>query len=145
MIAITVTFLPAMAVSMVLQAFTPPARTLEKGASSGIETARQVSLSTADQLTALWNEHGSAKPRPTVDFSKDMVVAVFLGTRTTSGYAVEIIGYRSASPGLKDVIVEYRETAPGRDAISAQVLTSPYHIAVIPKQTGTVSFQKVQS
>ena len=137
-------FLPGMLLSALLQAFVPPVRSLDKGAASSIETARQVSVTSAPQLAALWREHGSTRPQPPVDFGKEMVVAVFLGSRNTSGYAVDILGYRSASPGLKDVIVEYRETAPGRDAISAQVLTSPYHIVVIPKQTGTVSFQKVQ-
>ena len=136
--------LSVMLASAFLQAFVPPIRSLDKGASSNVEMARQVTVTSTPQWVALWKEHGSARPQPAVDFSKEMVVAVFMGSRMTSGYAVEILGYRSASPGLKDVIVEYRETAPARDAISAQVLTAPYHIAVIQKQVGTVSFQKVQ-
>ena len=140
MIGLSVMFLAAF-----LQASLPPVRSLDKGMMSGIDTARQVSASTAPQLAALWKEHGSLRPPPSVDFSKEIVVAVFMGQRSTGGYSTEIVGYRSASPGLKDVIVEYRETAPSRDAIAAQVLTSPYHIAVIPKQTGTVTFEKAKS
>ena len=140
MIALLVMFLTALP-----QAPVPPVRSLDKGAMSRIETARQVSASTAEQLAALWKGHGSSRPQPAVDFSKEIVVAVFMGTQSTAGYATEIVGYRNASPGSKDVIVQYRETAPSRDAITAQILTSPYHIAVIPKQTGAVTFERVKS
>jgi len=134
--------LSVMVLSAFLQASLPPVRSLDKGAMSGVDTARQVSVRTADQWEALWREHGSPRQRPAVDFSKELVVAVFMGTRSTAGFATEIVGYRSAGPGLKDVIVEYRETVPSRDSITAQILTAPHHIAVIPKQAGTVTFEK---
>lgn len=136
------TGLAVMLLSALLQASMPPLRSLDKGAMSGIDSARQLSVRSADELARLWREHGSSRSQPVVDFSKELVVAVFMGARSTAGFATEIVGYRSASPGLKDVIVEYRETAPSRDAITAQVLTAPYHIAVIPKPTGTVTFEQ---
>ena len=77
---------------------------------------------------------------PAVDFSREMVVAVFLGSRPTAGYGVEIVRAVGNSGTL---VVEYVETAPSRDAITAQVLTAPYHLAAIPKHDGEVRFQKV--
>ena len=41
------------------------------------------------------------------------------------------------------LVVEYVETAPSRDAITAQILTAPYHLAAIPKHDGEVRFLKV--
>ena len=54
-------------------------------------------------------------------------------TRPTAGYGVEIVRAVGNSSAL---VVEYVETAPSRDAITAQVLTAPYHLAAIPKHDG---------
>jgi len=69
-----------------------------------------------------------------------MVVGVFLGTRPTAGYGAEIVGYRGAD---SDAVIQYRESAPPRGAITAQVLTSPFHLVVVPRRTGTVTFEKL--
>ena len=42
------------------------------------------------------------------------------------------------------MIVQYVETSPGRDAITAQMLTSPYHLVAVPMHDGEVRFQKVE-
>ena len=80
--------------------------------------------------------------RPAVDFSKEFVVAVFLGSRPTAGFSVEIVGTRDDGAGL---VVQYRETRPPAGAIVAQVLTMPYHIVAVPKRAGAgdVKFEKI--
>ena len=70
-----------------------------------------------------------------------MVVGVFLGQRNTTGYGVEIM--RAVGNGSV-MNVQYVEASPGRDAIAAQVLTAPYHLAAMPKHDGEVRFQKVE-
>ena len=120
----------------------PPVRSIDKGVQSGIALPRQVIVRDAKEWTTLWRAHASARPQPAVDFSREMVVGVFIGTRPTAGFAVEIIGYREAG---NDVTVRYRETTPDRDAIAAQVLVSPYHLVAIPQRAGGVTFEKVQS
>jgi hypothetical protein len=65
---------------------------------------------------------------------------VFVGSRPTAGYGVEIVRAVGNSGAL---IVEYVETQPSRDTITAQVLTAPYHLAAIPKHEGMVTFKKV--
>ncbi len=54
---------------------------------SGINAARQAVARTAAEFDALWRQHAPGRPAPAVDFAKSMVVAVFLGTRPSSGYA----------------------------------------------------------
>jgi hypothetical protein len=124
-----------------LQQAPPPVRTLVKGPMSGIDAPRQVAVRSAAEWAALWKDHGAREPLPVIDFSREMVVGVFLGTRSTGGYSVEIVrGVGNSSVR----IVEYVETAPGRDVITAQVLTAPYHLAVMPKHDGEVSFRKIE-
>ena len=119
---------------------TPPLRSIDKGQMSQISMAQQVAVTDRDKWTALWRAHAPDKPLPNVDFSREMVAAVFMGERTRGGFAVEIVGYREER-GM--VIVQYRETVPARDAITAQVIVSPYHLVVLPKRTGTVTFEKL--
>ncbi len=119
----------------------PPVRTVGKGPMSDIDTPRQVAVRSAADWSALWKTHGAAGEPPMVDFSREMVVGVFLGSRPTAGFGVEII--RSvASPSA--LLVEYVEILPPRDALTAQVITAPYHLAAIPKYDGEVTFRKVE-
>jgi len=123
-----------------LQTAPPPLRTVGKGPMSAIDQPRQVTVRSAAEWGALWKENGANAPLPAVDFSREMVVGVFVGTRSTAGYGVEIV---RAIGNSSTLVVEYVETAPSRDTITAQVLTAPYHLAAIPKRDGTVMFKKV--
>ena len=85
-------------------------------------------------------ENGAKAPLPPVDFSREMVVGCSWGRARRPVTAVEIVRAIGNSSAL---VVEYVETAPSRDTITAQVLTAPYHLAAIPKRDGTVTFKKV--
>ena len=129
----------ALLITMLLQAGGTPLRSLDKGAQSGVETARQVTVRDREAWASLWRAHAQDRPRPEVDFSREMVVGVFLGTRPTAGYAVDIIGTRVEGD---TVVVQYRETAPARGGLTAQVLVSPYHMVAVPMRPGVVTFEK---
>ena len=121
---------------------TPPAiRTVGKGAMSAIDEPRLVTVRSAADWGALWKENGANAPLPAVDFSREMVVGVFLGSRPTAGYGVEIVRSVGNSGALS---VEYVETAPSRDTVTAQILTAPYHLAAMPKHDGELTFKKVE-
>jgi hypothetical protein len=77
-----------------------------------------------------------------VDFSKEMVVGVFMGSRPNAGFSTSVI---SATTGNGALIVRYKETMPAASSVSAQILTFPYHLVAIPKATVTdVRFEKAQ-
>jgi protease stability complex PrcB-like protein len=118
-----------------------PVRTIGKGPTSAIDEPRQVTVRSEADWAALWKENGAGGPLPAVDFSREMVVGVFAGTRPTAGYGVEIVRAVDASGTL---IVDYVETAPGRDRVAAQILTAPFHLVAIPKHEGMVTFRKVE-
>ena len=117
-------------------------RSLDRGLHSEIDRPRLATARTAAEWETLWRLHGGERTRPAVDFNKELVVAVFLGSRPTAGFAVEIIGVREVGTAL---VVQYRETRPPAGAIVAQVLTMPYHIAAVPGGAGLtdVKFEKV--
>lgn len=108
---------------------------------SQIEDPQQAVARTPAEWTALWHRHAGNSAMPKVDFASRTVVAVFLGTRASAGHAAEITGTR-LEKGV--TVVEWRERSPGRDQVSAQILTSPAHIATIPKAAGEIRFEKLE-
>ena len=130
----------AVLLAAILQA-TVPMRSIDKGLNSNIDAARQATVRTADEWSKLWTQHAGERTKPAVDFSKDVVVAVFMGTRPSAAFTVEIVGTRTEGATL---IVSYKETRPAPGGVAAQILTSPYHIVAVPKGSATdVKFERV--
>ena len=50
---------------------------------------------------------------PVIDFTKSMVVGIFLGSKPSAGYEVEIVAVRAQE---KDLVIEYAEAAWPRHA-----------------------------
>ena len=127
------------AVAAVLQSVPSP-RELRQGDESNIDSARQVVVRTQAEWETLWREHSPDTARPQVDFRTDMVLALFLGSRPTPGYAVNIASVTNVGDGL---IVRYRETKPPPGSVSIQVLTFPYHMVLISQRAGRITFDLV--
>lgn len=108
---------------------------------SNVEDARQAVARTPAEWAALWRLHAGDQAPPKIDFTRRTVVAVFLGSRPSAGYAVEVNGTR---PAGKTLIVKWSEQTPRPGNISAQVITSPSHLVSIPKFEGEITFRKVE-
>jgi hypothetical protein len=119
----------------------PAMKTIDKGDQSNLDDARQVAVKTAAAWKQLWQQHSPDRPLPAVDFTKEMVVGVFVGSRPTAGYSLEVVGAIEAGGTL---VVRYREAAPPRGTMTAQVITSPYHLVTVPFYPGNVKFEKVE-
>lgn len=74
---------------------------------------------------------------PPIDFTRDMVVAVFLGTRNTTGYTVQIADIRTTD-AVTEVI--YTEIPPQALQTVTETLTNPYVLSVIPQSALPVVF-----
>ena len=111
--------------------------TIAKGDVSGQQTSKQVTVRTDAEWKALWKGHAPTGQIPAVDFSKNMVVGIFLGSKPSAGHDVEIVGVRLQD---QDLVVEYVQKQPARGTMAAQMLTEPYHLVTVPKHTGTVRF-----
>jgi hypothetical protein len=117
-------------------------QTIAKDSMSNVEDAGQAVAFTQDEWGLIWRKHAFDKPLPKVDFATRNVIAIFLGSRPTAGYDIEILGTEQDGDA---VIVEWAEVRPRERLLLAQVLTSPALIASIPKTAGatSVGFRKV--
>jgi len=133
--------LAAALVTAMLQAMPAGMKTIEQGAQSNVDEARLVVVRTDAEWARLWQEHGGDRKRPAVDFARDIVLGVFMGSRPTAGFRVEIL---SATPSEGKLVIRYREITPGRDAMTAQIITSAYHLIAVPKFSGEIAFEKAE-
>jgi hypothetical protein len=130
----------ALLATMLFQSSEVPVRPIDAGGQSGVEESRQLLVTTPAAFAALWREH-SPRPQPSVDFTRESVVGIFLGMRNTAGYSVAIASVTRDRSGL---LVRYREHAPAADAITAQVLSFPYALVAIPAAAPPVRFEAVR-
>lgn len=111
---------------------------LADGAGSAIRTEQLTIVRDLEAWRALWDAHTATQlPRPelpAVNFDEEMVVAVFLGERTSGGYGVAI---EACTPDGETVTVVARETAPAADSMQATVMTAPFAFVCVPRADGT--------
>jgi hypothetical protein len=108
---------------------------------SMVDEPKHAVARSAAEWAALWRQHAGDKPLPAVDFGSRMVVAVFLGTRSSAGFAADITSVREANGVL---VVQWQERRPASGDVAAQVLTSPAVLASVPKFAGEIKFEKVE-
>jgi hypothetical protein len=121
-------------------AVTVPFTILAQGIASGVGQPTQIVVRSQSDWAALWSRHARtqlASPPPPVDFSRDMVVALFMGERPTAGYAIEVTRIERTDAGLA---VHYRATGPDPAAMNAQVLTRPFQLIRLPRVDDAVTF-----
>lgn len=111
-----------------------PTEIVIDGTYSVIAEKREVLLTSNDQYQTLMNEVYSnldQMPRiPVVDFTKNSVIAVFIGERPNGGFMVTI---DSIIEGSKNITVNVTETTPGPKCMTTQALTRPFSLVKIPK------------
>jgi hypothetical protein len=109
-------------------------RKVGKGTVSGISEARQEIIRDKAAWEKLWSRHcGRTKPAeklPDIDFAKEMVIVVTMGTQSTGGYAIEIVSVEETNQVLR---ISVRRTKPPKGAMTIQVLTAPFQMVTVPK------------
>lgn len=81
-------------------------------------------------------------PPQSLDPSREMAIAVFLGERRTGGYGIEIV---RVHPAGQKLVVEYRETTPEPGTMTIQALTTPWTVAVVPRSDLPLEPRKISS
>lgn len=133
------------ALSVVLLATIPPVHansnlrgTVAQGDLPGPGTAGVYAVRTPEQ----WQKF-QAEAKVTwdvsIDFNRDMVLAVLLGTRNTAGYKVVLNAIRTEEWYTE---VSYSEVPPPPMTTVAQMLTNPYVITVVARSEAPVVFSK---
>jgi len=132
-------------------AFTPRTITVPQGAKfsdvqSTFTTAKNMVITDPAEFTKTWQEiYREQFPRPIlpdVDFSKEMVIAVFMGEQPTAGYFIDIIEVTEYADRIEVQIVKHK---PAPDAPVAQVVTRPFCVAKIEKIDKPARFIEVST
>ena len=110
-----------------------------RGGVSDIQEPKEVVVKTAAEWQQLWGAHGAGQAPPAVDFTTRTVVGVFLGSRMTGGFSVQVTAAEVVDGTL---VVRYTETTPGPGAMLAQVITAPFYLVSVEKFDGPVRFEK---
>ncbi len=110
---------------------------------SRITAPRQAVVKDAAAWAALWAEHsttGSAAPQ--VDFTRNMVVAVFAGNVSNGCHTTQVT--RVASRDGK-MVVSYEERDVTSVAVCLSVISQPMQAVTVPRVDAEVVFEKVQA
>lgn len=131
------------AVSFLPKSGTPVAyKTVVTDSFSGIETPREVVIKDAAAWSALWAEHSKGRiAAPEVDFSRNMLVAVFLGNNPICG------SFDVVHVGAKDgkLLVEYEVRDLSPVALCLAAITQPMRVIAVPKLDAPVEIRKIVS
>lgn len=120
----------------------PPPPQEWKGTDTSVTHAGQVVVRTDEQWNHFWSEHHPHEVSPDVDFTKNMVVGVFVGARPADQFSVSIVRVDTQP---KEVVVEYREQPPPTGTLAINVTAYPFAIKVIPRTTLPVRFTKLNA
>jgi len=112
-----------------------------QGQHSAIAGSRQVIVRDAGSWRTLWNEHAPGEPAPPVDFTRNMVVGVFLGERPNAGHELRITDLKTLPDQFA---LEYEELLPQEGRMYAQIMVRPYALKVIPKTDLHIHFHPLR-
>ena len=119
-----------------------PFSTIEQGSASGVTSPTTLVIRSEEEWQVLWARHAAVRAPtpgpPQIDFSREMVIAVFAGERTTGGFTVEVTAIDVSSGAIR---VTYHESDPPPDSFLTQALTQPYHLVTTPRVEGPITFQ----
>lgn len=115
---------------------------IEKGYYSGIVEKQNLVIDSNESWSILW-EHlkSNIEPAPSIpeiDFSKNTVIAVFQGEKSTGGYSIEVTKIEEFEG---KIIVKIKERNPGPGEIVTEAFTQPYNIEKISKTNKKIEFQ----
>ena len=117
--------------------------TIEKGFFSGITEKKNSIIRRQDQWAELWNKHTSTRTphpqAPVIDFTENIILAVFMGQKPSGGFAVEITRVEKCE---NELVVFFSEVEAPPNAEVTAVLTQPYHIIKIEKIGLKTRFKK---
>jgi hypothetical protein len=121
----------------VLNAAAPiPFHGVAAGLASHIDERTELVIRSQGDWQLLWSRHEPGTNPPAVDFSRDMLIALFRGF-STGGRSVRIISVARDGGRL---VVQYREgVQEPRNAA-----TTPYDIVAVARQSGSAQFVEIR-
>lgn len=116
--------------------------TLDVTTASGIQTAQNLVIKDNAAWAALWAQHtnNSGVAVPVVDFSKRMVVGVFLGTKPNGCYGIPDVNIWRTGAKLN---VSHHDSIPGIGMMCTMVITTPAYLFELDRTDDAVEFTAI--
>ena len=117
-----------------------PHQELIKGSNGGYYSPKNMIIRNHSDLKIIYTQINKIRkpgfPIPEIDFEKEIVIALFLGQRSSGGYTISI----SKIVETKDEIQVYTQnTEP--DGPATTVMTQPFYFCKIPATEKTIVFK----
>ena len=103
-------------------------RRIGQWSTSGITAPARVVIRDDASYAKFWTSLGDAGSRPSVDFTRDIVIAAAAGQQTTGGHSISVDRVTRVGAGLA---VEVTETVPPQGCMATQALTQPVDMVVV--------------
>lgn len=78
---------------------------------------------------------------PEIDFTKETLIAVFMGAKNTGGYSIHVEKIYGSS---KSLTVNVKEISPGKNCTVQQMVTHPFQIIRMKKFNELIKFNTVK-
>jgi len=111
--------------------------TIDIGGSCVHRERRDYIILTQQEWDDFIKSYCSFSEAPDIDFSSNIVLAVFMGEKVSGGYRIEIM---NISENVVLTRVYIRETSPSPDDLVTCALTQPYHIVKINRNPRIIVF-----
>lgn len=113
---------------------------LDKGSNAAADSSTVQVATTPAQVAALYNlAYGRQSARPNLpDVGGKTLVGIFMGTRATGGYSLNI---EQVDVSGNLATIKVRESSPRPDMLTTQALTSPWVIVSLPRRFADVQVQ----
>lgn len=107
------------------------------GENSNIKSSQFLLVQTRDDFRSLWAQHSGSVSAviPEVDFGNNSLIAVFSGTKQSSGFNISVTSAVESANDLR-IFVDLSKDR----SVSRNVVTSPFSMVLIPKSFKSPSF-----
>ncbi len=105
---------------------------------AGVAVRKNYAAYSKEGLEKIWKiAHGTdGPPLPKVDFSKEYVIGIFAGQKSTGGNSIAVASVTDVG-NVRTVTVAL--TKPGAGCMVTQSLTNPYQIVTVPFSDATLT------
>lgn len=103
-------------------------RRIGQWSTSSITTPTRMVIRDDSAYAKFWAGLGDPASRPSVDFTRDLVIAVAAGQQSTGGHSIAVDRVTRVGLGLA---VEVTETVPPQGCMTTQAITQPVDVVVV--------------
>jgi hypothetical protein len=111
---------------------------LASGSHSGVKDQEYHDLHNVKDFQTWWNKaystYSEVPPLPKVDFTKNMVIAAFMGEKSHGGYSMRVEDIQQ-TPDAYNVNISI--SIPGQGCRTTQDTVQPFQFIVVPNNNGT--------